>query len=472
MMTMLLVSTLTACKKSFLEIEPKGKLIARTTGDYDLLLNNLDLMTFFGSPHVLMGDEIAATEVYFTTAPITSQRLFRWDKDIYDVTEEAGEFNGPLKALYTYNKIINEVETSEDGSQQQKNGIRAEALAGRAWVNFFLINLYGKPYRSATAGNDLGFPLITEATVVNDKFERASVQAVYDSIIKDLTTAIPMLSKIVFRSRMSKSAAEALLGKVYLFMGRPEEALPLLDAAFSDLGGSLIPVGLYDYNQAMAPGGSFYPLNPVFGPPYPTFQNDQESIYARQNTNSWAGLNNLAILTKKAVGLYKSSDLRLNFFSTNPFPSGDAFPEGMRRRLAPNSIQCGFVLPDLYLLRAEARVRTKDLNGAVADVEMLRSKRMPVTSGDVEIPAADKADQLNLLKYVIDERTREFALTGYRWFDMRRLSVDPLFQSDTYTHTLYLSNGNTQNFALRPERLVLRLPLKVTVYNPGMPDNP
>jgi hypothetical protein len=134
---------------------------------------------------------------------------------------------------------------------------------------FFLINYYGKPY-SASAGTDAGFPIIMEADVTETSFKRASVQEVYDFIIQDLVTAMPDLPlQTTHRIRMSKAAAEAILGKVYVFMGKFDKALPELNAAFADLARSTIPVRLYDYNNTFAPGGSFLPIG-LFGPTYPT----------------------------------------------------------------------------------------------------------------------------------------------------------------------------------------------------------
>ena len=72
-------------------------------------------------------------------------------------------------------------------------GSTPEAMAGRAWTYFLLINYYGKPYSAATAATDPGFPIIQVADVTTTTFTRASVQEVYDFIIKDLTTAIPNL---------------------------------------------------------------------------------------------------------------------------------------------------------------------------------------------------------------------------------------------------------------------------------------
>lgn len=463
--------TITSCKKSFLEINPKGKLIASTTADYNLLLNNEDLFNINSNVQVLMSDEIATTEVYFNNARVAEQRAFRWEADLYEEDVEATEFSSPLKAIYTYNKIINEVPASTEGTAEQKNSILAEAKAGRAWTYFLLINQYGKPYVASTAATAIGFPIITEAKVVNNTYSRASVQQVYDFIIKDLVDAIPLLPKTIsHRTRMSKAGAEAILGKVYVFMGRFSEALPLLNAAFTDLSGSAVPVHLYDYNVELAQGGAFDPVSTYSGPAYPFLPDDIESIYARQFSNNYSSYSNLAVLKKETVDLFKASDLRLQFFSTTPTSTDIPFMNGMMRRLGPGNCQFGVILPELYLLRAECEARLNDLPAAVTDLEVLRANRM--SAADVPVSAAEKSSALSLLTFIMQERIREFALQGFRWYDMRRLSVDPLFSSQTYSHTLFLTNGSTSSFTITPARFTLRLPLKVLRANPGITENP
>ena len=111
------------------------------------------------------------------------------------------------------------------------------------------------------------------------------------------------------------------------------------------------------------------------------------------------------------------------------------------------------------------------MSGAIADVETLRKNRMPVA--DAPVPVDTAGNQTNLIKFIIDERIREFALEGYRWYDMRRLSVDPLFAGMNFTHTLYNANGTTTVFTLKqPSRLVLMFPRNVADANPEMQNNP
>lgn len=459
----------TACKKSFLEVVPKGEVIAVSYDDYRQLLNNPDLLNVGADGQIMMGDEVTCADPYYGGLTPREQNLFTWSDQIYQPDEDAAETSGPLTNIYTYNKIINEVMNAPDGTTAQKRMIRAEALAGRAWTNFLLINYFGKPYQQSTAATDPGFPIITTADINANHFTRAPVQEVYDFITGDLLTALPDLSPQVYhRLHMSKPAAQALLGKVYMFMQRYQDALPLLDSALQGLSTAQIPVQLYDYNQTFAPGGAFMPLS-LFGPNYPNTSDNQEVVYLRQFSNFHA-LDNTLEVDSTTMALYKPSDLRLLLYSNTPFPSGDPFPATSQRRTAPIIVPYGVELPELYLLIAECKTRANDLSGAVDALQQLRMNRMP--AADAAVPPAVAGDQLQLLNFVMDERLREFAGLGFRWFDLRRFSVDPLFSHPAYTHTLYHTDGTTTTYTLKPERLVLKIPPKILAANPGMDDNP
>jgi hypothetical protein len=430
------------------------------------LLNNLDLLNVLTDAQVPMGDEMAAVEPFFSGSALRTQRLFRWDDVIYEPDQDATEMTVPMRNIYLYNKIINEVMSSTDGTEQQKKSLLAEAQAGRAWTYLLLINYYGKPY-SSSAATDPGFPIVKDADVTQKKFTRASVQEVYDFIISDLQAAIPALpTQITHRLRMSRPAAEAILGKAYLFMGKYDLALEQLNSAIAGLASSAIPTRLYDYNVTFGTGGSFLPLG-TFGPAYPSVPNIEENMYAKQFVNTWAFTSNDLVISPQTVALYAVNDLRRNFFKATPYPSGMAYPAGMLRRVGPISNIIGMTVPDLYLMRAECKARLNDLAGAKTDVEFLRVRRMPAASAPV--PLATASNQIGLVRFILEERIREFAAQGYRWFDMRRLSVDPTYSNTVITsHSLYAATGSVTTFTLKPERLVLRFPQKVIDQNTGM----
>lgn len=460
-----LAVSFSACSGNFLDVEPRGKLIAAKVDDYDQLLNNLYLVYINSNAQVPMGDELVAMEPYFTQAGYRTQRLFRWESNIYQSEDNSPELQYPMHNIYQFNKIIEEVMEATEGTDAQKRAIRAEALAGRAWTNFLLINYYGKPYNEQTSATDPGFPIITKADVTQADFKRASVKAVYDSIVSDLTRAIPDLPvSVVSRFRMSKAAAEGVLGKVYVFMGKFGEALPLLNASLTDMNSTGIPMGLYDLKTEMAAGGIYA------GTFAPDVSVNKENILGKQATSSFSRTDNSLVLSPQAAALYKNSDLRRNFY-TSTATSGTAYPvAGVLRKNRFNSLQFGVLVPELYLLRAECKCRTNNLTGARQDVETLRANRMP--AADVAVPDNVAAQQLPLLQFILDERIREFAVMGYRWFDMRRLSVDPLFPGLSFTHTAYSSTGTPTVFTLKPERMVLRFSPKTLSQSPGLEDNP
>lgn len=465
----LLLITGISCKKSFLEVLPKGKVIAVSYRDYDLLLNNTNLQNTGTDAQLLLGDDVTAEEPYYSGLTLREQRLFSWADQVYQPDENSPETSGPLTAIYTYNKIIQEVMDAPDGTLEQKKTVLAEALAGRAWTYFLLINYYGKPYQAATAGDDPGFPIITTADITVNRFHRATVQEVYDLITKDLQTALPDLSATAFhRLRMSRPAAQALLGKVYLFMQRPQEALPLLESALQGLSTAQVPMRLYDYNLAFAPNGVFMPVS-VYGPNYPVTSNNEEVVYLRQFSNFHTMFNTLQV-NSATMALYAPSDLRLLLYAKQAFPAGADFQAGAQRRMAPGIVPFGVGVPETYLLLAECKARLNDLSGAKDALEALRRNRMPVA--DAAVPSAVAGSRQPLLQFVMEERLREFAGLGFRWFDMRRLSVDPLFNTPAYTHTLRQADGTATVYTLRPERFTLKIPPRILLTNPGMEDNP
>jgi len=479
-----------SCKKSFLEVIPKGKQIAQTTNDYNLLMNNpsLYVQSFAGGwqPITFMGDDVSAENSSFASASLPSQRAFRWDDDLFiDGTGGSSDRDFTdqffLKNLYLLNKVINEVGNSDGGSDQQKKALQAEAMAERAFTYFTFINFYGKPYLASTATTDPGFPIIKQADITQSTFTRNSVQEVYDFMISDLSAAIASLplDNSGGRTRWSRPAAEGFLGKVYLWMGNSTEALKQFNAAFQDIAAQSSPAQLYDYNVEFAPGGKFLPISSYSGPnnsPGSNYTDFKESIVARifyDGPYSGNGFgSDFIVLSPQATALFGSSDLRLKFYAAQ-FPYGTPNPSGRLSKYSEQYARFGLQLSELYLLRAEAKARQNDLQGAVADVQTLRKSRMPAT--DATVPTMVSNNQLSLLKFIFDEREREFATEGYRFLDMRRLSVDPLFSTTTYTHTLYNDIGSTNviTFTLRqPQRLTLRLTPFITDQNPQLQNNP
>ena len=108
--------------------------------------------------------------------------------------------------------LINEQKVTTISDQENVNRIKGESHFLRGAYYFTLANLYGKPYSPATASSDLAVPLKLTEYIEDKTYSRASVEAVYEQVLKDLLAAekyfkdIP--SKSVIRAGPSGSNPE------------------------------------------------------------------------------------------------------------------------------------------------------------------------------------------------------------------------------------------------------------------------
>lgn len=464
---------LTSCKKNFLEIEPKGFLVAKHTKDYEQIMNAVNLqLVFLASGY--MGDEVAIQERFFDGVGLRLQRLFRYEDRVYqpdELPDEITEEGSYINRIYIFNKVINEVMDSKDGSDIQKKALLAEAKVGRAVCHLLFLNDFSLPYDATTASSSLGVPILMVNNVNNRHFTRATVQESYDFIIKDLLEALPDLGSITHRRKFSKAAAEFYLARTYLNMGKFQESRKYVDGVFSELAKAEIAMDLYDYNDVLAPGGDWgADMDFGFGPSNkPLAAYNKEFIYNVEVNTFQATSANAVVISPQAAALFGDSDKRLLLYSDTELFGSFVFPKGMRR-YPSFSANVGPSLPDLYLMRAELKARTNDLAGATADLELLRSKRM---TEDVEVASNISSNQKALMKFIMEERVREFALTGMRWLDMRRLSVDPLYHDlVNYQHAIYDDNGKVvKTYTLRPQRFALKFGERMIAENIGLVEN-
>ena len=252
-------------------------------------------------------------------------------------------------------------------------------------------------------------------------------------------------------------------------MGEYGKALEALESAYKGTQNSSITLELFDYNQEIYNWGytgapntwgmsCTYPIN--------LSEDNNELIYNKQVSILPITLflyPPQVYVKPEYMALYSKNDHRAKFFSDKDYTGVTQWPYSKRVCRYMFTV-CGD-LPDLYLMLAECKARTGDETGARADLLALREKRMP--AAEAAIPASVNSKE-KLIRFVLEERTREFMMSGMRWFDIRRLWNDPLFQDDkkNYTHKV-----GEQTYTLTEDRLTYRIPPKVMSFNRGWVNN-
>lgn len=445
-----------ACHK-YLDIVPKGKIIPEKTSDYRLLLDQTStngksngFVNSFGND-VFMGDDIMVTPFSANFYDAPSQNVLTFAEHIYQDFESDPDWDALYNQVYVANLVVDQVMDSKEGTETEKMQLLSEAKVHRAYAFLALVNLYAKPYNANTASSDPGVPLRLGIDF-EESLKRASVQDVYDLIIKDLNDAITGLPGTAPQPNLNfrpvKSAAYVLLARTYLFMNKINDAFQNADASLQ------LYQTLIDYNtlpkSSLIPGMLQFPTG---------LQNSEESLY--KTTNSSASL---FYADSTLMRLYDiQNDLRVStmYFNDALFGLGFGYISSEWSGRTPVK---GMSVPEALLIRAECYARNGKATEAMADVNTIRQQRFK-TGANYLLSATDAIDALKKVK---EERRREFAFRGLRWFDIRRYNA---FDNDNISVT-HILNGQTYTLAPNSARTVLPIGRKYITLNPEIAQNP
>lgn len=444
-----------SCKK-YLDIVPKGKIIPSNTADYRLLLDQVNpagksagfVKSF--SNDLLMSDDLQVTAFSANFYGPADQNVLSFAEHIYQDFESDPDWESLYNQIYITNLVILQVMDSKNGTQQEKEQLMAEARTHRAFAYLSLVNLYAKQYNPASASTDPGVPL-RKGLDFEEKLNRASVQQVYDLVIDDLKQALghlPSAPTINQNYRPVEAATNALLARTFLYMNNMSEAFRYADASLK------LYHELIDYNTLPAsanfPGTLAIPAG---------LQNKEVLLY-----KSVTSASSLFYADSNLIKLYDAgNDVRMKAMYASDAIFGLNFGyivsewSGRTPAKGPSTAE-------MYLTRAETYARSGQITEAMNDLNTLRSFRYK-TGSNYQLSAATPADALKL---VLEERRRELAFRGARWFDIKRLNE---FDNAgiTVIHKL-----NTATYTLSPgsARTVLPIGRKYIGLNPEITQNP
>jgi hypothetical protein len=319
------------------------------------------------------------------------------------------------------------------GPTADRNALKGEALALRAFGYFNLVQLYGKRYESRAKPNtQLGVPLVLEPTTEGKP--RNTVEEVYAQINKDLADAALLLTS----ARLNKSHIN--LNVVRGFQARV--ALVQQDWANAAKFAAEARAGYAPMNATQYLDGFQDIANPEWMWGFDHLE-DQTEYFGGYHSYISCNYNSTVIRTyPKVINnlLYKqipATDVRSKMWVETPTAANSIVPPGGVR---PKFLNQKFRLPgtpstsamgdvpymraaEMYLIEAEAKARLNDAAGASKVLFDL------VKTRDANYVQSTKSGDA-LVEEILVQRRVELWGEGHRFLDLKRTNA-PLNRNGT-----------------------------------------
>lgn len=309
-------------------------------------------------------------------------------------------WGGIYGSIYVANFILEKLPNIQGVESNLKTTVTAEARFIRAYANFIGITSFGR------------IPDVTTVDItVNRSISRSPIDVLQTRILDDLIYALNNLPEESNNAGYATSfAARAALARYYLYYGNWSEAeffanevIELgsyeLESDFADVvyndftDEAILEVG---YTAADDPGTSNSGLNNLFRGRREIIPSN-EAIF---NLSSDASGDRFSVLSFNFNDLQGAD----NGWSVAKYGTADE----------DNNNIIIYRLAEMYLIRAEARVKQNNLSGAGSDINVLRAR--------ANAPLIVASSVVQMESIIEQERYYELAYEGHRWYDLVRTS--------------------------------------------------
>lgn len=373
---------------------------------------------------------------------------YNWAKEP-QITPDGDEMIDPTWE-YLYHKILvcnvieDEVGMFEDDLEGVKYRLLGEVQAIRAMSYWYLLNMYGEPFRSAEqAKTALGVPINQETTILDQIYERESLANVYELIEGDLKSALTNLQKgeeknTVFRP--NKDIIRLFLSRIYLEQKRYEDVIVVCNDLLKETSKSVMTLERLTMNND---GWVSY---------YPIVSRDATNLlFSWWNRDAISGFN----VYDYYVGMYCVSPDLVSLIQKNPndirgksytFWSSDKTK--LYKYVADSKcFGMNYRIEEVYFNRAEAYIYTDNRKLAMKD--LLEVYRQRVDENEPKLEAVNNEEAIEILRA---EKRKEFCFEDIRWFDIRRwgLSIEHQYHdiNDAGQYKTFVLEAESPNYTL------------------------
>jgi len=505
LLVLVLLTTATACKKSYIDLAPEDSLSPSTFYQTDDQLQQAAIAAYVPLRDLLINDyhtsEMRSDNTHYLPNPVNRGTATVYRENVSDWNNDAN--NDYVNAVYYHcytsisraNIVIGRIPNAAKATDAGKARADGQAKFLRAWNYFKLVRLFG------------AVPLyLTEVSKAEDAFkDRSKVEEVYAQIIADAKDAITELkapAKFPQTGEATKGSATMLLADVYVTLKRYADAETLL---------ATLPAMGYGLNANYA--DAFLPTN----------KNSKESLFEVQYLEGTAAGSQPNTFVFQFLPKTTTTVLITGAVASNTTGSGWNIPsfdilktyEPNDKRLeasigiAEGTFDASFIMkitavksPVNYVTPANLQSTPyikKFVHGPYASAtnsgenwpiyrysEALlllaeaqnEQGKSPLTALNAVrqragLPASTETNQGTLRSIILHERRVELAFENKRFNDLQR-STDGLTIMQAYAAKAKTTYTNLENnaFDIQAYKFLFPIPLPERNLNPGMSQNP
>lgn len=365
--------------------------------------------------------------------------LYSWQPNVNDILKDYGESINRWANYYAYvlgaNAALDYLD-GVSGTEDEKNLVKAQALALRGFYYFYMVNIWGEAYSQNKAG--LGVPLKLTSGMEDRDIPRNTVEEVYEQILEDLNEAERLYGELPENLRFKRDyrtnlpMVQLLKSRVYLYMEDWKNAVIYAKKVIEDWNFALTDL------KSLS-GGTYYNFVSmdfpeavwVFGSisKYMTYldthvyiedpMDEEEHISVKFFNASDELLKEYVegdLRKENYVLLEKYKDSWGNQYNGNYLAVGKFAINPDHNVADKQGFGHAFRLPEAYLNLAEAAAMDKDDDTALWALNELRKTRFT----EEKYKAVSGISGEDLVERIRLERRLELCFEGHRWFDLKR----------------------------------------------------
>ncbi len=400
----LAISVLFVSSCSVLEHEPQDAIVPEQAFDSEASVRS----AVIGLYHQLQSDDYYGASFQYASDNYTDITAYAGFNIEYKEADEGALpptnllvekiWLGAYRVINGTNEIIDGVPGVADAgfSEEERSSIIAEAKCLRAMGYLDMLVHFGEHWDLSSM---YGLPLVTQSTNSDyanvNMLTRSSVQETYDFILNDLESAEAVLSDSDDRTMVSKGFAQSLLAKTQLHMNDYSSAITYATQVIDNVN---------------------YSLNPSFAD---IFQSDLTSESVFELVSNSLDVSNLAVWTiirdevlpdETLIASFTDGDERRYLIGN---VEGKPFERLLKAEDFSTHANPAYIMriAELYFFRAEAKYFSGDAEGALEDLNSVRTRAGldPYT------------DSNNFLDKYINENKWEFFAEGKRLHTLTRI---------------------------------------------------